>query len=265
MISTLFRTLFSVLGSQRKLALENLALRQQIVVLRRSVKRPRLKRTDRVFWVLLSRTWSDWANTLILVKPDTVVRWHRTGFRVYWTWKSRHRGDGRPAVPRRVRDLIRRISKANSLWGAPRIHGELLKLGIEVSQATVSKYMVRHRKPPSQSWRTFLNNHAKDLVSIDFFTVPTVTFNVLFVFVILAHERRRIIHFNVTESPGAKWTAQQIVEAFPWDSAPRSPWQNVYASHCTSSVRFGRTPVWRRLSESLVPCCLTGEFGPGCG
>jgi hypothetical protein len=177
--------------------------------------------SDRILWAWLSRIWTDWRSSLVLVKPDTVVSWHRQGFRLYWRWKSRHRGDGRPAVPRRVRDLIRRMSKASSLWGAPRIHGKLLKLGLEVSQATVSKYMVRHRKPPSQSWRAFLNNHAKDFVSIDFFTVPTVTFNVLFVFVILAHERRRIIHFNVTESPGAKWTAQQIVEAFPWDTAPR--------------------------------------------
>jgi putative transposase len=221
MISTLFRTLFSVLGSHRKLAIENLALRQQIVVLQRSVKRPRLKKTDRVFWVILSRTWKDWANTLTVVKPDTVVRWHRKGFRLYWTWKSRRKVHGRPSVSLEVRQLIRRMSQANSRWGAPRVHGELLKLGIEISQAAVSKYMVRHRKPPSQSWRTFLDNHVGDLVSIDFFTVPTVTFRVLFVFVVLAHQRRRIIHFNVTESPSAKWTAQQIVDAFPWDTAPR--------------------------------------------
>ncbi len=221
MIATLLRTLISTLASHRKLALENLALRQQIVVLQRSVKRPCLKKSDRVFWVLLARIWKDWTKALILVKPDTVVRWHRTGFRLYWTWKSRRKGHGRPAVPAEVRQLIRRMSRANPLWGAPRVHGELLKLGIEISQAAVSKYMVRRRKPPSPSWRAFLDNHVKDLVSIDFFTVPTVTFRVLFVFVILAHERRRIIHFNVTESPTAKWTAQQIVEAFPWDTAPR--------------------------------------------
>jgi hypothetical protein len=221
MISTLFRTLTSSLATHRKLALENLALRQQLVVLQRSVKRPRLKTTDRVFWVLLSRTWSDWANTLTLVKPDTVVRWHRKGFKLYWTWTSRRKGHGRPAVPAEIRQLIRRISQANSLWGAPRIHGELLKLGIEISQAAVSNYMVRHRKPTSPPWRAFLDNHVKDLVSIDFFTVPTVTFNVLFVFVVLVHDRRRVVHFNVAESPGARWAAQQIVEAFPWDTAPR--------------------------------------------
>ncbi len=156
-----------------------------------------------------------------MVKPATVIAWHRKGFRLYWTWKSRPNGKGRPAVAPQVRELVRKMSRANPLWGAPRIHGELQKLGIEISQAAVSKYMVRHRKPPSQGWRTFLDNHVGDLVSIDFFTVPTVTFRVLFVFVILAHERRRIIHFNVTESPSAKWTAQQIVEAFPWDTAPR--------------------------------------------
>ena len=210
-----------LLAGRAALVAENLALRHQLAVLRRSVNRPRLRRRDRILWAWLSRTWKDWRASLVIVKPDTVVSWHRQGFRLSWRWKSRHRSDGRPAVPREVRDLIRRMSKANSLWGAPRIHGELLKLGIEVSQATVSKYMVRHRKPPSQSWRAFLNNHAKDLVSIDFFTVPTVTFNVLFVFVVLAHNRRRVVHFNVTESPGAKWTAQQIVEAFPWESAPR--------------------------------------------
>ena len=296
MISTLLRTLISTLASHRKLVLENLALRQQIVVLQRSAKRPRLKTQDRVFWVLLSRIWSGWRDSLSVVKPETVIRWHRKGFRLYWTWKSRRTGQGRPAVSPEVRELIRTMSRANRLWGAPRLHGELLKLGIEISQAAVSKYMARHRKPPSQSWRTFLDNHVRNLVSVDFFTVTTVTFRVLFVFVVLAHDRRRVVHFNVTDSPSAKWTAQQIVEAFPWDTAPRyllrdrdgiygheftsrvdhmgikevktaprSPWQNVYASHCTSSVRFGRTPVWRRLSESLVPCCLTGEFGPGCG
>ena len=228
-----------LLAGRAALVTENLALRHQLAVLRRSVSRPRLRRRDRILWAWLSRIWKDWRSSLVIVKPDTVVSWHRQGFRLYWRWKSRHRGDGRPAVPREVRDLIRRMSKANSLWGAPRIHGELLELGIEVSQATVSKYMVRHRKPPSPSWRAFLNNHAKDLVSIDFFTVPTVTFNVLFVFVVLARDRRRVVHFNVTESPGAKWTAQQIVEAFPWDTAPRYLLRDrdgVYGREFTSRV-----------------------------
>jgi transposase InsO family protein len=221
MISTLLRSLISTLASHRKLALENLALRQQIAVLRRSVNRPHLKKGDRLFWALLSRIWTNWAETLTIVKPETVIRWHRKGFRLYWTWKSRRKGKGRPAVASAIRELIRKMSWANPCWGAPRVHGELLKLGIDISQAAVSKYMVRHRKPPSQSWRTFLDNHVGDLVSVDFFTVTTVTFKVLCVFVVLAHDRRRVIHFNVTGSPTAKWTAQQIVEAFPWDTAPR--------------------------------------------
>ena len=272
MISTLFRTLISSVTTHHKLALENLALRQQIVVLQRSIKRPRLKKTDRVFWVLLSQIWGDWANTLTLVKPDTVVRWHRKGFKLYWTWKSRRNGHGRPAVPSEVLQLIRRMSQTNSLWGALRIHGELLKLGIEISQAAVSKYMVRHREPPSPSWRAFLNNHVKDLVSIDFFTVPTVTFNVLFVFVIFAHDRRRIVHFNVTESPGAKWTAQQIVEAFPWESAPRYLLRDrdgIYGQEFTSRVKHmgikevktaprspWQTPYVERLIGTLRRDCI---------
>ncbi len=221
MISTLLRTLISVLATRQELALENLALRQQIAVLQRSVKCPHLKNSDRLFWALLSRIWKDWSEVITVVKPETVIRWHRRGFRLYWTWKSRRNGRGRPAVAPDIRELIRKMSRANLLWGAPRVHGELRKLGLDISQAAVSKYMVRHRKPPSQSWRTFLDNHVGSLVSIDFFTLPTVTFRVLFVFVVLAHDRRRVIHFNVTESPTAKWTAQQIVEAFPWDAAPR--------------------------------------------
>jgi hypothetical protein len=165
--------------------------------------------------------WPGWRNPLIIVKPDTVVGWSRKGFRLFWTWKSRRGSSGRPAVPKDIRDLIRTMSLVNPFWGAPHVHGELLKLGIDVSQSTVAKYMVRHRKPPSQTWRTFLANHVHNLVSLDFFTVPTVTFRVLFVFIVLAHDRRRVIHFNVTEQPTAAWTAQQIVEAFPWDTVPR--------------------------------------------
>ena len=216
------RDIFRLLLSDRAtLVAENIALRHQLAVLQRRGKRPRLRNRDRVVWVWLSRLWKDWRTALVIVQPATVVKWHRRGFKLYWRWKSRRRGEGRPAVPHDVRDLIRRISCSNPLWGAPRIHGELRKLGINIAQATVSKYMVRHRKPPSQSWRTFLNNHVKDLVSVDFFTVPTVTFRVLFVFVVLRHDRRRVVHFNVTDSQTAKWTAQQVVEAFPWDTAPR--------------------------------------------
>src|SRR5438093_6982055 len=155
-----------------------------------------------------------------VVRPETVVGWHRHGFRCYWAWKSRHRR-GRPRLGTELRDLIRRMSRANPLWGAPRIHGELLKLGLTVSQATVSKYMVRPRRPPSQAWRTFLKNHAPDLIALDFFTVPTATFRVLFVLVVLTHSRRRLVHFNVTAHPTAEWTARQLIEAFPFESAPK--------------------------------------------
>ena len=155
-----------------------------------------------------------------MVQPDTVIAWHRRGVRCSWTWKSRRR-TGRPAVPREVRDLIRTMSRANPRWGAPRLHGELLKLGIAVSQTTVSTYMDRRRSPPSQSWRTFLTNHVHTLVSADFFVVPTATFRLLFVFVILAHDRRRLVHVAITAHPTAAWTAQQLREAFPWNTAPR--------------------------------------------
>jgi putative transposase len=157
-----------------------------------------------------------------IVSPDTVVRWHRRGFALYWRWKSRPRGTGRPAVAADLRDLIRQMRAANPLWGAPRIHGELRKLGIEISRATVATYLgCRPRKPPSQTWRAFLTNHVSQLASVDFFTVPTATFHVLFVFVVLSHDRRRIVHVNVTGHPTAVWTAQQLREAWPWDAAPR--------------------------------------------
>jgi hypothetical protein len=198
-----------------------LALRHQLMVLERS-RRPRLRlhAVDRLLWVWLARLWTQWRSALVIVKPETVIAWHRQGFRLWWTWKSRRR-PGRPPVPREVRDLIRTISVANPRWGAPRIHGELLKLGIDVSQATVATYMVRPRRPPSQTWRTFLTNHAADLVAADFFVVPTAMCRVWFVFVVLAHDRRRPVHVAVTAHPTAEWTAQQLRDAFPWDTAPR--------------------------------------------
>src|SRR5256885_4999220 len=152
--------------------------------------------------------------------PETVVGWHREGFRRYWAWKSRPRG--RPRIRAELHDLIRRMSRANPLWGAPRIHGELLKLGLTISQATVSKYMIRPRRPPSQAWRTFLKNHAADVIALDFFTVPTATFRVLFVLVVLTHSRRRLVHFNVTEHPTAEWTARQLLEVRAGGGAPVS-------------------------------------------
>ncbi|SRR5258708_5757882 len=179
-LTTLLATLFSIFRSPTALELENLALRHQIGVLRRSArKRPRLTPGDRLLWVWLSRIWSDWRSALVIVKPETVVAWHRAGFRLFWTWKVRRGQHGRPVICREVRDLIRKMCRENPGWGAPRIHGELLKLGIDIGESSVCKYMVRGRKPPSQAWRTFLGNHAQQLVSIDFFTVPTIRFQVL--------------------------------------------------------------------------------------
>jgi transposase InsO family protein len=254
--------------TQHALVLENLALRHQLGVLQRTAPRPRLRPADRVFWVLLARLWHGWAEVVAIVQPETVIRWQRAGFRLFWTWKSRRPGPGRPAIAPDVRALIRTMARANPLWGTPRIHGELQKLGLEISQATVSKYLVRRRTPPSQTWRTFLDNHLRSLVSVDFLTVPTVTFKVLFVFVVLAHERRRVLHINVTDTPTAQWTAQQLVEAFPWETAPRyvlrdrdaiygavfssraqtmgihevktaprSPWQNPYVERLIGTLR----------------------------
>ncbi len=203
------------------LQLENLALRHQLGVLHRSVKKPKLTPLGRLLWAWLCGVWAEWRSALIVVKPETVIAWHRKGFRLFWTWKVRHGQHGRPSIPKDVRELIRLMSRANPTWGAPRIHGEVLKLGMNIGETSVSKYMVRHRKPPSQTWRTFLENHVKNLVSVDFFTVPTLRFQVLYVFLVLAHDRRRILHFGVTAHPTAEWTAQQLRDAFPWDTAPR--------------------------------------------
>jgi putative transposase len=201
MITLILTGLLRGVRTQRSLVFENLALRHQLAVLQRTAPRPRLRTSDRLLWVLLSRIWSGWTPAVSVVQPATVIRWQRTGFKLVWTWKSRRNGPGRPAVALEVRALIRRMSKANPIWGAPRIHGELQKLGIEISQAAVSKYLDRRTKPPSQTWRSFLDNHLRSLVSVDFFIMPTVTFKVLFVFVVLAHERRRVVHINVTDTP----------------------------------------------------------------
>jgi putative transposase len=265
-LATLLAALPSILRSRAVLELENLALRHQIGVLQRSARRrPTLTSWDRLLWICLSRLWRDWRSGLAIVKPETVVAWHRAGFRLFWTWKVRRGETGRPVISREFRDLIRKMCRENPGWGAPRIHGELLKLGIDIS---VSKYMLRCRKPPSQTWRTFLENHLAQLVSIDFFTVPTIRFQVLYVFLVLAHDRRRILHFNVTAHPTAEWTGQQLREAFPFDqlpryllrdrdaifgndfreqlrdmgiqevlSTPRSPWQRAYVERMIGSIR----------------------------
>ena len=183
----------SAMKSRAALQVENIALRHQIGVLQRSAKkRLPLNNADRPLWIGLSRAWTEWRSALKILKPDTVIGWHRKAFRMFWTWKVRRGRPGRPAVSAEIRALIRRMSRENSGWGAPRIHGELLKLGIDIGETSVSKYLVRSGKPPSQTWRTFLANHLQSLVSVDFFTVPTIRFQVLYVFLVLAHERRRI-------------------------------------------------------------------------
>ena len=201
--------------------MEILVLRHQLSVLQRSVKRPQLSPADRFFWAWLSSVWTGWESRVSIVKAATVIGWHRKGFGLFWSCRIRDVKRGRPAVPKEVRQLIRMLSRENPLWGAPHIHGELLKLGINIGETSVSKYMVRHRKPPSQTWRTFLDNHLKTMVSVDFLVVPTIRFQILYVFLVLAHERRRILHFAVTAHPTAEWTAQQMREAFPWDTVPR--------------------------------------------
>ena len=193
--------------SRAALQLEILALRHQIGVLQRSVKRPKLTTMDRLLWAWLCSVWHDWSSGVRIMKASTVIGWHRKGFRLFWTWKIRRCKPGRPTIPKEIRELIRTMSRENPIWGAPKIHGELLKLGIEIGETSVSKYMVRRRRPPSQTWRTFLDNHVKNvksMVSIDFFTVPTIQFQVLCVFLVLAHERRRIVHFAVTAHPTAE-------------------------------------------------------------
>jgi len=255
-------------GSHRQLAVENLALRQQLAVYKRTTARPKLRTTDRLFWIWLARVWAGWRQPLVIVTPDTVLRWQRRRFREYWTKLSGRPTGGRPAVHAEIKALITRMATANPLWGAPRIHGEFLKLGIHVAERTVSRLMPKRRPRPSQTWRTFLDNHVRGLVSLDFFTVPTARLRVLFVLVVLAHHRRRVVHFNVTEHPTAHWTAQQIVDAFPDASAPpyllrdrdqvygqqfrhrvkglgidevltapHSPWQNPFAERLIGSVR----------------------------
>jgi Integrase core domain len=267
-LRTLLGTLLLLFRSRSRLQAEILVLRQQLIVLRRTApKRIRLKALDRLLFVLLYRLWPGILDSVAVIRPDTIVRWHRRGFRALWWWKSRRRL-GRPGIAKDMRDLIREISRANPLWGAPRIHGELLKLGIDVAQSTVAKYMSRIRRPPSQSWRTFLHNHAGAIASIDLFVVPTIALRMLFGFVVMHHGRRQLVHVGVTAHPTAEWLSHQISEAFPWDRAPRhlicdrdgafgeifkqrlhamgirdrptsphSPWQNAYVERLIGSIR----------------------------
>ena len=197
-------------------------MRQQVLVLKGKNPRPTLGRFDRLCWVALRRVWSRWTEVLVLVRPETVVSWHRAGFRLYWRFIS-HRADrGRPRINRQVRKLIQRMAAENPTWGAPRIHGELLKLGLEVSERTVSRYLapVGRHGDAGKRWRIFLRNHREAIAGMDFFTVPTATFRVLYCFFVISHSRRKVLHFNTTEHPTSHWIVQQLREAFPDDSAP---------------------------------------------
>jgi len=220
MLKHLVAYLLSALKARHSLALEIVVLRHQLEVLQRNAKRPRLKPSDRALWALLSCILPEWRRHLTIVQPDTVVRWHQAGWRLYWRWRSKP-GQGRPEISAEIWALIRQMSRDNSLWGAPRIHGELLKLGYNICQTTIAKYMVRRPGSPSQTWHTFTHNHMANIAAIDFFTVHTATFKTLYVFLILSLDRRRIIHFNVTATPSAAWTSLQITQAFPFDTAPR--------------------------------------------
>jgi hypothetical protein len=207
--------------SKLRLEAVNAVLRHQLIVLRRGLHgRVRLTNHDRWFFIQLYRWFPSILLALTIIRPETLVRWHRAGFRCYWHWKSRPLG-GRPQIATELRGLIRRMSMENPLWGAPRIHGELLKLGFEVAQSSVAKYMVKRRAPPSQGWRTVLHNHAPDIAAMDLFVVPTIGFDLLYAFVNVRLGRRDLVWINVTTNPTAEWIARQITEAFPWDEAPR--------------------------------------------
>jgi putative transposase len=216
LIFGLFTWLTSFLRSRHDLGLEIVALRQQLVVLKRRTKRAHLRRSDRLFWVMLRRVWAKWPNPLLIVKPDTVVRWHRKGFRLYWRFRSRSERVGRPVIARDVRASIHTMASENPTWGAPRVHGELLKLGFEISERTVSRYLSRLQPSDraAQLWRTFLKNHREVIAGMDFFTVITANFRILYCLFLIQHDRRKIIYLNVTEHPTGEWVVQQLREAF---------------------------------------------------
>ena len=281
--------LVSPFRSKIRLEAENTALRHQLIVLRRKMQgRARLTNGDRWFFIQLYRWFPSILQVLTIIRPETLVRWHRAGFRYYWRWKSRSRA-GRPQIEADLRALIRRISLENPLWGAPRIHGELLKLGFEVAQSSVAKYMVNRPGPASQGWRTFLRNHAPDIAAMDLFVVPTIGFNLLYAFMVVRLDRRDLAWVNVTTNPTAEWIARQLTEAFPWNkaplylirdrdriygavvkrrlramgirdkpTAPASPWQNGFAERLIGSIRRECVDQFIVLGEAHLRRILRG-------
>ena len=277
-ILSFFAALRVFCGSRSAAALEVLALRQQLAVLRRKRPRPALRAWDRIFWTGLRRVWPRWSEVLVIVQPETVISWHRAGFRRYWRWRSRRRG-GRPRVNAETRALIKRMARENPDWGAPRVHGELLKLGLTISERSVARYLRsrERRGDPKQRWLAFLQNHREAICAMDFFTVPTLTFQLLYGMFVIEHGRRRIIHCNVTRHPTADWVVQQLREAFPeacpypyvildrdtkWDddvmaflqatgmqvkrTSVRAPWQNGVAERWVGSCR-------REMLDHVIP------------
>ena len=268
MLGSLLSFYLSFLRTTTQVRLENLFLRKQIEILARTSTKPRFRTSDRFFFGTMTGIFDAWKDALLLVKPETIIRWHRQGFKLYWKWKSRS-GAGRPKIPQEQIDLIKQMANDNPLWGAPRIHGEMLKLGIDISESTVLRYMpTKAPKTSKQRWKTFLKNHSAQIVSIDFLVAPTITFKLLHVLVFLSHDRRRIIHFNVTTHPTAQWCAQQLRNVFsdhepprfllrdrdkkfgeeftetvnalgidPLVTAYRSPWQNGYCERLIGSIR----------------------------
>ena len=267
--------------TRHRLGLEVASLRQQLVVFKRKQSRPRLQRLDRLFWVALRRWWSGWVDTLIIVNSDMVVSWHRAGFRLLWRWRSRAQPCGRPKISEELRQLIRRMKCDNPWWGAPRIHGELLQLGFKVSEPTVSRYLQglkqRADNVKAKRWLAFLHNHREVIAAFDFFTIPTLSFRVLYCFFVIAHHRRQILHFNTTPHPTSEWIVQQLREALPLPckyryvvfdrdskfgvevqrflkasgikavrTSVRSPWQNGIAERWVGSIR-------RELFDHVIP------------
>jgi putative transposase len=280
-VSATLTYLRALLVSRHNLGLEVAALRQQLAVYKCKQPRPKLHRFDRLFWIALRRLWTGWADALVLVKPDTVISWHRAGFRLFWRWRSRASRAGRPKVKQEIRELIRRIKAENPTWGAPRIHGELLLLGFDISEPTVSRYLQQLKRIPDENranqWVAFLNNHREAIAAFDFFTVPNLYFRTLYCFFVIEHARRRVLHFNVTLHPTSDWIVQQLREAFslpgpywyvlfdhdskfgnevlqflkssalkPMRTSIRSPWQNGVAERWVGSAR-------RELLDHIIP------------